>query len=159
MNVKYAAQNTYLYIGDAAISEAFFKVNAVQDISGPKAKADIIDVSTQDETDHYHDYLQTMLDAGEITFKIVFDPNDITHNQTATVAGTNAGGLQYLFNQRSRRNMRIWFSYTSPSTRRRFVGGVTGFQDDAAVKGALQASITVRIFGGTTLEAGTGTGS
>jgi hypothetical protein len=66
LSTKYAAQNTYLYIGDAGSpTETFFKVAFLQDISLPKVKADTLDVSTQDETDHYHDWLSTMIDSGD----------------------------------------------------------------------------------------------
>jgi hypothetical protein len=160
LSTKYAAQNTYLYIGDAGSpTETFFKVAFLQDISLPKVKADTLDVSTQDETDHYHDWLSTMIDSGEATFPIVLDPNDITQNETATVVGTNAGGMKYLLDQRARRNMRFEFSYTSPVTRLRFVAIVTGFAADAKVKGNLAATITIKVVSKTTLEVGTGTGA
>lgn len=160
MATKYAAQNTFLYIGDGAtVSEAFFKVKFLQDIALPKEKADILDVSTQDETDHYHDYISTMIDGGECSFPIVLDPNEPTHNETPGVEGVNAGGLKWLMDNRARRNMRFEFSYTSPVTRIRFAGVVTGMAGDAKVKGNLAANVTIKVMGKPTLEVGTGTGA
>jgi hypothetical protein len=160
VSTKYAAQNTYLYIGDGGtVTENFYKVAFLQDIQLPKIKADLIDVSTQDETDHYHDYLSTMIDSGEASFPLVLDTNDITQNETPGVVGVNAGGLKWLMDNRVRRNMRFFFSYTSPATRLRFVATVTGYAGDAKVKGNLAATVTMKILGKTTMEAGTGTGA
>jgi hypothetical protein len=158
MSTKWQAQNTYLFIGDEGSPEQFFKVVFLQDINLPKRKADLIDVSTQDETDHYYDYLATMLDSGEATFQMVWDPTDPTHNNTATVAGVNAGGLEYLFNSRAKRNMRFAMP-TNPATRLRFVASVTGLVPDAKVKGALMQNVTLKVSGKATLEAGSGTGA
>ena len=158
MATKWAAQNTFLYVGDGGSPEQFFKVAHLQDITLPKLKADNIDVSTQDETDHYYDYLATMLDSGEATFPMVFDPTEGTHNETPTVAGVTAGGLKFLFDTRAKRNMRFQFP-TSPMTRFRFVAQVTGLAGDAKIKGALMMSVTLKVSGKTTMEAGTGISS
>lgn len=159
MNVKYASQNTFLWIGDDGSPEAFFKVLGLEDITLPAIKASVLDVSSQDETDHYMDYISTLIDSGEAKFPILFDPNEPTQNETATVAGTRAGGLKYLLDQRARRNMRIEFSYTSPVTRMRFLGTVVGFDGTAPVKGALRATLTIKVMKKTTVEVGTGSGA
>ncbi|TAK97784.1 MAG: hypothetical protein EPO08_20685 [Rhodospirillaceae bacterium] len=158
-NVKYASQNTFLYIGDGGGSEMFFKVLGLEDITLPQTKATLLDVTTQDETDHYMDYLSTLLDNGEATFPVVLDPNEVTQNEASTIVGTRAGGLKYLMDQRVRRNMRIEFGYTSPVTRMRFVGIVTEFSGSAPVKGALRAQVRIKAVGKNTLEVGTGAGA
>ena len=156
---KYAAINTFLYVGDGGDpSETFFKVAALQDIQLPKLKADTVDVTTQDETDFYHDYLSTLLDSGECTFPIVMDPLEATHNESATSVGVSPGGLKYLFDQRAKRNMRLEFSYTSPVTRMKFIAQVTGYSGEAKVQGALMANVTLKVSKKVTLEQGTGTG-
>ena len=147
---KYAAINTFLWV-DTTGSGSFSKVLGVQDIMLPKIKADLIDVTTQDETDFYHDFLSTLIDSGEASFTLVLDPNEATQNETS-------GGLKWMLDNRTQRNMRFEFSYTSPVTRMRFVGIVTGFSGDAKVKGNLAASVTIKAIKKTTLEVGTGSG-
>lgn len=148
--VKYAAINTFLWV-DITGSGSFAKVIGVQDIMLPKIKADLIDVTTQDETDFYHDFLSTLIDSGEASFTLVFDPNEVSQNETA-------GGLKWLLDNRAQRNMRFEFSYTSPVTRMKFVGIVVGFAADAKVKGNLASSVTIKAIKKTTLEVGTGSG-
>jgi hypothetical protein len=155
---KIAAQGTFLYVGDGGSPEQFFKMAQLQDINLPKIKADTLDVTTQDDTDHYYDYISTLLDSGEATFPIVFDPNEATHNETPTVEGTTPGGFKYLLDQRAKRNMRFAFPST-PACRMRFQAIVTNFGGDAKVKGALMANITLKCTKKTTLEVGTGTGA
>jgi len=160
MNVKYASQNTFLWIGDGGSpTEQFFKVLGLEDITLPAIKASVLDVSSQDETDHYFDYISTMIDSGEAKFPILLDPNEESQNETATVVGTKAGGLKYLLDQRAKRNMRIEFSYTSPVCRLAFQGVVVGFEGQAPVKGALRATVTIKVMKKTTLQVGTGSGA
>ena len=155
---KWQAQGTILYIGDAGSPEQFFAVDHQQDFTLPQLKADQLDVTCQDESTHYYDWLSTLIDGGEISFPIVFDPTCITHNETATVAGTNAGGLKYLIENRLKRNMRIQLP-TTPGTRFRFLGTVSGFAGDAKVKGSLMTTVKVKVSGKPTLETGTGSGA
>lgn len=155
---KWQAQGTKLYIGDAGSPEQYFAVDHIQDFTLPQSKADQLDVTCQDETTHYYDWLSTLIDGGEISFPIVFDPTCITHNETATVAGTNAGGLKYLLENRLKRNMRIELP-TTPTTRFRLVGTVSFFGGDAKVKGALMENVKIKVSGKPILETGTGSGA
>lgn len=158
MSVKWAAKGTKLFIGDAGSPEDYFAVKQQQDFTLPQVKAAQLDVTCQDDATPYLDFISTTLESGEIAFPVVFDPTDITHNETATVAGTNAGGLKYLIEQRVTRNMRIELP-TTPVTRFRFTGNVSGFAGDAKVKGALMETVKIMIRGKATLEVGTGAGA
>jgi hypothetical protein len=156
----FAALGTQVWIGDGGSpTETYFKVGRVQDVSGPKDKTDIIDVTTHDSAtvnggDGYKEFIASLQDGQQITFPLVLDPNESTHNETATVVGTNAGGLKYLKNLRVRRNMRLVMPMVSPMCRVRLVGIVVGFELDFKVTGALMASVTIQVSGKPTMEQG-----
>lgn len=156
--VKYAAIGTELWIGDGASPETFFKYASIGDIMGPKMKADTIDVTTHDSTGGYKEYIPSLKDAQEITFPIKLDPNLSDHNETATVAGVNAGGLKYLFEARVRRNMSLVYP-TSPTARFDLSGQVIGYEPDAKVTGDLAGNIVVKVSGKPTLRSGLATGN
>ena len=48
----------------------------VRDISGPGYSADTVDVTTHDSSDGFREHLKTLIDAGDITFDLVWDPED-----------------------------------------------------------------------------------
>lgn len=155
--VPYAAIGTQLWVGDGNASpETFFQMARLKDVAGPKMKADTIDVTTHDTSDGYKEFISSLKDGQEVTFSIVMDPNLATHNETATSVGVTPGGFKYLFEARVRRNMRLVMP-TSPTTRFRFVGVVTGFEADLKVLDAIMAAVTIKVSGKPTLEAGTGT--
>lgn len=151
----YAAIGSLLWVGDGSSPETFFKVAKVQDIAGPKVKTDTIDVTTHDTDDGYKEFIASLKDGQEVTFPCVFDPNEASQNESATIPGTQAGGLKYLLEQRVKRNMRLVMP-TSPSTRFAFVGLVVGFEADMKVSGALMAAVTIKVSKKPLLEQGVG---
>jgi hypothetical protein len=159
----YAALGTQIWVGDGGSPDTFFKVARVQDIQGPKVKTDLIDVTTHDAAlvdggDGYKQYIGSLKDGQQITFPVVLDPNDITQNETATVVGTNAGGLKYLCEQNAIRNCRIAFPQVSPTCRIRLKMLFTGFDFEAKVTGSVMATLTAQCIGKPTLEVGSGSG-
>ena len=151
--VKQAAIGTQIWVGDAGSPETFFLVASVKDIAGPKMKADTIDVTTQDSASGYKEFVSSLKDGQEITFPIEFDPNFVGHNESATIVGTQAGGLKYLFEQRLKRNMACVYP-TSPFTKMSFVGVVVGFEPDNKVLGSILANVTIKVSGKPTLGLG-----
>jgi hypothetical protein len=151
--VKQAAIGTALWIGDAGSPETFFLVSSAKDFAGPKMKADTIDVTTQDSASGYKEFISSLKDGQEVTFPIEFDPNFVGHNEAATIAGTQAGGLKYLFEQRAKRNMAMVYP-TSPFTKMSFVGVVVGFEPDNKVMGSMLGNITIKVSGKPTLGLG-----
>jgi hypothetical protein len=155
MAVKQSAITTALWIGDGGSPETFFMVPSVGDVAGPKKSVTTIDVTTQDSPEGYDEFIYSLKSGGTVAFPLEFDPNAIEHNGTATVAGVNAGGLDYLLENRVKRNMRVALP-TSPAMRFGFLGLVTGLDGDFKVKGSVKASVMIKISGPPTLEAGVG---
>lgn len=153
MAKKQAAIGCQLWIGDGGSPEQMFLVPSCGDFAGPKKKMSTIETTTHDSSDGYMDFISSLKDGGEVPFPIEFDPNDPAHNETATVPGTNAGGLHYLFESRDKRNMKVVLP-VSPSTRFVFLGLVTGIDGDFKVKGSIKSNVTIKISGKPTLELG-----
>lgn len=156
--VAYAAIGTQLWVGDGNSIETFFQVARIQDVTGPKMKRDTIDVTTHDSSSGYKDFIGSLKDGQEVSFPFILDPNYAGHNETATSIGVSSGGLKYLFETNVKRNMRLAMP-SSPTTRVRFVGQVTGFDQDLKVTGAIMGTCTIKVSGKPTLEVGTGSGA
>src|SRR3972149_4510747 len=63
----------------------------ITNIRGPGLKADTIDLSAHDSASAYRDKGAGLLDAGQVTLDINFDPNAATHKNAA---GGVRGGFE-----------------------------------------------------------------
>jgi len=160
MSKLYAALGIQLWVGDDNSIETFFKVARVGDVSGPQEKVDTIDATTHQSAENpdgpYREFILSLIDAGTATFPIMLDPAEESQNEAPTIVGVQAGGLRYLMKNRLRRNMRMVFPFTSPEARVRMFGGVTGMNFDGKVAGMLMYTVTLKLSGPATLEAGSG---
>jgi len=112
-------------------------VAQVTSVTGPSLSMDTADVTTHDSPNAWEETVGTILRSGEVTFDIVYDPADNTHD------GTDTGGLVYRLKNKVRTAFSIVFPDTAPSTWS-FDGDVTGFEPTEPVDGALTASVTVK---------------
>ena len=112
-------------------------VAQVTNISGPDLAADGIDVTTHDSTNAFEESLVGLLRSGDVSFDIVYDPADNTHD------GTDTAGLVYRLKNKVRTAFSIVFPDTGSSTWS-FDGDVSGFNPGEPVDGALTASVTVK---------------
>ena len=69
-------------IGDDGTTEVFTTVAEVLDISGPNMSRDTIDVSNQDSTGGWREYIAGFRDAGEISLSANWIPVSATHDGT-----------------------------------------------------------------------------
>jgi hypothetical protein len=145
------AMGSGLWVGDGGSPEAFDYIPAMMDISGPSITAATTDVTVHDNVDGYAQFISTLKDGGTVSFNLVWDPTDSRHNAGNT-------GLLGLLESRVTSNMRHTFP-TSPTTRFRFRGVVVKYSPTAPVKGALTASVDIKVSGKPTLETGTGNGA
>lgn len=133
-----SAHGTLLKRGNGGSPETFTTVAKVQDIAGPGFSLGVAMVHGQEETTHFTRKIGTILEAGQITFDIVFDPGDSGHSPSA--------GLLYDMLNRTVRNFQLVFPDALSSTWS-FAALVTGFQPSMAQDGALMASVTLDIDG------------
>lgn len=122
------------------ISAVYTTVAQVRDINGPNMSRDTIEVTQRDSTGQAKEYLAGLLENGEVTFDLVYDPDSATHSASA------AGGLITLLAAGTLNNFRVSFA-DSTATTATFAGLVTGFQPTMPLNGAQTASVTIKISG------------
>ena len=94
-SIAIPAYGTLLKIGDGGSPENFTIVAEVKDISGPKMKADTAETTTHSPggvapTSAWKEYLATLLEAGDVTFKVNFVPTNATFPLNSSCSATAA---------------------------------------------------------------------
>lgn len=138
----YSALGTLLKQGDGGSPETFTTIAQVRDISGPGLSQEAVEVTHHSSTDGWREYVGGLFDGGEISFEIVYDPAEGTHDAST--------GLLKDMTDRTVRNFELVFPDTG-STTWTFAALVTGFEPGAPVDGALTASVTLKLSGQPTL--------
>lgn len=144
---EYTAFGTILAVGNGETpSEEFSEIAQVKDISGPSMSRETIDVTNHQSPSGYNEFLASVIDGGEVTFTVEYDPEDSTHDQTT--------GLLYLMGLTTTRNWKLIFPVetVTPGTYEclNFAALVTGFNPNAPVKGSLTVDITLKVAGAVT---------
>lgn len=134
-----AAQGTLLKIGDGGGPETFTTIAEVRSLSGPSLQVDTEDVTSHDST-AYHEFIPTLIDAGEITFNLNF-----TNHATQ---GFSTGLYNDMVN-RTKRNFQLVIPTATPRTGA-FAGYVTGMPFDLPHDGVIRADVTIKITGAVT---------
>lgn len=63
------------------------EIGQIRNISGPGVSANDIDTTTLDSSSNYRTYACGLLDPGEVTFGVVYDPTMTTHKRLAYYMG------------------------------------------------------------------------
>lgn len=122
------------------ISSVYTTVAQVRDINGPGMARDTIEVTCRDSAGQAREFVAGLLDNGEVTFDLVYDPDEVTHSDTVT------GGLIALLAAGTSNNFRINFADATPTTAT-FAGLVTRFQPTMPLNGAQTGSATIKVSG------------
>lgn len=122
------------------ISAVYTTVAQVRDINGPNMSRDMVEVTSRDSTGQAKEFLAGLLDNGEVTFDLVYDPDSTTHSASAT------GGLITLLAAGTQNNFRVSFA-DSTATTATFAGLVQQFQPTMPLNGAQTASVTIKVSG------------
>jgi predicted secreted protein len=85
MSNAWWAYGSELKIGDDGTTETFTKVAEVIDITGPNMTKDVIDVTSQDSTDGWREFIPGMRDGGEVTISANWIPAHATQDGTTGV--------------------------------------------------------------------------
>jgi predicted secreted protein len=137
---NYSAFGTLLQIDDGMGS--FTTIGQVVNITGPGLSQDRIDVTTHSSPGGWREKVGGILDGGEVTFEINYDPADATHNATT--------GLIDDLQNRILRNFKLVFPDTA-NTEWLFSALVGEFEPAAPHDGKLTGSVTLDISGPPTL--------
>lgn len=139
-----AALGTILAVGDGATPEVFTKVARVKDIDGPSMSRDTIDTTHQLSTGGVKEFLASLMDGGEVTFTVGYNPSAATHDQTT--------GLLKFMGETTVRNWKLVFPVAAVTGfwGLTFTAVVTKFAPKAPVAGELTADITLKVAGNVT---------
>jgi hypothetical protein len=141
MAKSYSAKGLQLQMGDGATpTEAFTAVANLGDLTGPGAALDTVEVTHHGSP--AKEFAATILDGGEVSVSINYDPAEATHKNAA-------GGLIYVMEQKLLKNFKIVFADTGASVLA-FAAFVVGFEPEGPVAGKLAAKIKLRISGAVT---------
>lgn len=110
-------------------------IAGVRDISGPSAGLSTVDATAHDSANRWREFVPGLLDGGEVSFEIVYDPGAATHT---TLSGALTGATEESFE--------LVLQDTS-STKYEFSGYVTGFETGNPVEGYLSANVTIKVSG------------
>lgn len=137
-----SAFGTRIELGDAADPENFTEIARVRDISGPGITQSFAEVTAHDSPGRYKEWIATLLELGQITFDIVWDPNNATHDNTSGILAELTGG--------SKNNYQVVFP-TNPAITWTIPAFVESLSPAEPVDGALMASVTLKPSGQPTL--------
>ncbi len=145
MGDAYIGHGTLLQRGDGGGPEVFTTVAEVLNISGPSISRDAVDVTTMDSPDQYREFIGGLLDGGEVTFDVVYDPVDPTIepvagllSELALVSGSAATNWQLVFSDPA-------------ATTWAFPAIVTGVEPAEAIDDKVMLSVTLKVSGKVTL--------
>jgi predicted secreted protein len=111
----------------------------IQDIEGPDLSTDTDEITNHDSPDGVEEFLVTIKRTGEVTFPLVFNGADASHDPDT--------GLLKAWEDRSLDDYVMTFPDSSAWT---FAAYVTGFSMAAPVDGHLSADVTLRPSGAPT---------
>jgi hypothetical protein len=118
-------------------------VAQVRDLSGPALAGDQIEVSHRDS--RFRRYVGGMLDGGEVTFEIVFDPDHASHDPTL------ADSMYSYAESGEVADFRITFpGVGAATTTATFSAFVSNFEINAPLEDGLMADMTLKITGSIT---------
>lgn len=130
---EFDAFGTILKRGDGGGPETFATIAQVTNVTGPGYSADTADVTAHDSPSGFREFIATLVDSGEVTLELVFDPDAVTHI-----------GLRTDMVARILRNFQlIWPDASNSQTD--FAAYVTGIEPSAPVDDALRASVTLKV--------------
>jgi len=131
---------------DTAGGTSYTAIAQVRDITGPALSRDSTDVSDRSITDYYREFLPGLVDPGELTFSLTWDPNDTEHAQTS-------GLLNDFENEGC--TLPAWqlvLDICGGTATWTWDGFLTGFTPNVPISEALTADVTVKISGKPTLD-------
>jgi len=139
---EYAGFKTTLEIELASV---WTIVGQVVDLDGPSVEADQIEVSHRgsDSTfDRYRLFVAGLIDGGEMSFDVIFDPDHASHDPTLT------GSLFDLVETGETNSFRVNFPGASTAvTRAAFDAFVSSFGITSPLEDGLKADVTLKITG------------
>lgn len=135
MPQAYRGQGTLVKIGDGGSPESFTTIPGAKDITLFGFTSDTIDVTSQDSTGNYKEYLPSTKDSGSVTFDMFFT-GDATQGFST--------GLFNDYEDQTLRNFQVTLTSGDVGS---FAAYVTSFSMSAPIGDALTASVELKVTG------------
>jgi len=129
------AINTLIQLADSSSPPNYTTIANVGDITGLGLAATVVDVTSHSTTVPWREKITTLLDAGQLAFKLYFVPDDGGHRS-----------LLALFTGRVLSNWRIVFP-DQDATKYTFQAYISKFSLTEPVAGVIEASVTFEAVG------------
>ena len=130
-------QGTLLKLGNSA-GTSFTTIARITDLSLPSMSADSVESTSHDSANFTREFEPGLIDPGELSLTILYDPAEVTHGLTA--------GLPYLMKNRLKRKFQIHYT-DAGDTIWTVEGFVTGFQGSAPIDDNVTADVTIKLSG------------
>jgi len=124
-------------IGDGATPENFATVAEVRDMTAPSFQRDTIEVTNQDSSGGFREFIAGWRDAGEVTLELNWLPGNATHDEST--------GLLSHYLDDEVRNYKLILPDTVLTIA--FAGVITDFPPDLALESQGTVSVTIKITG------------
>lgn len=136
MGAIHAFGNIRLRLQSTGQNPTFSTVAGIKDLTAPQREAATQDASTFDSADAHREYVVGMIDSGQVSFMVNYDPDrDETFEEILEARAVRVWQVEY-------------GPSSAPTKRRQFSAFVTGFAPGSAtVDGLLEATVTLRTTG------------
>lgn len=111
------------------------EIGQIRNISGPGVSANDVDTTTLDSSSNYRTFTCGLLDPGEVSFGVVYDPADSMHKRLAYYAG-----------QRSSKLFTIYHGSSAGDTDA-FTAYVKGLSREIPLDDVITADLTLKVTG------------
>lgn len=135
------AYGSTLKLGDGAASEAFTSIAEIQDITPPPLSRDDIEVTSQDSSNGYREFIPGWRDGGEVEFKCNWLPTNTTQDETT--------GILESFNDDVIHHWQIILPGAIKTIS--FSGFLTGFEPDLPLEDKADLAVKIRVTGKPTI--------
>lgn len=144
MGTVWAGIGTILSMAPISSPTNFAAIAQVGDITGPTMTAGTYDSTSHDTTGGYKTFITGLKDAGEVGFKLFFDPAAATHKDAT-------GGLVDAYKNNLVNYWKIAMGNVSPAANWTFRGVITKIDFAYPVDGPQTAQVTIKISGASVL--------
>tara|TARA_Y100000361_G_scaffold37821_1_gene32377 strand:- start:12808 stop:13236 length:429 start_codon:yes stop_codon:yes gene_type:complete len=125
------------------VDSTYDSLGSITDLSPPSVTKDTIEVTSHGDSG-IRKYIGGLVDFGEVSITVNYDPDDTAHTNFRTLAETPNDVADA-----TNTGFKITYADTG-ATVLTFNGIVTGFEQEAPIDGQLSATITIKVSGAVT---------
>ena len=142
------------------------KIGQTRDFTGPNFDINDVDVTNNDSPNHFKEYIPGLIEPGDLSFSIIFNPSDATH---VAQAATDTEALMAMLLAREVRHFRLQLPIgtsgryesvadplpdwdTANDTFYSFDGYIKGLGNEAQMEDAVMMDVTLKVTGNVRLD-------